>query len=513
MWLSSSAYTKIEFEVPVNGSYDVWNPIWRIVVNGLDLNNTRPAGNITGYIVTNLNRPQPPTVTSVEYSVDDGATWKLAQINSVSPYNFSFFLGNVPEYSYVSLRINLTNPKMSYTVLKAFYTTTPPDTTPPTISVAHSPTTPTTSQTVTFTVTAQDNPGGSGIAYVKLYIDNNLVQTWNANGTFTYIGGPYPAGTHNYYASATDKAGNTASTGVKSFVVITTPAPPLPNVTFYLFVTSSGGDVWYREFNGTNWGSWRPLGGVTFDGPSAAYFNGKLYVAVRGGDNRSIWYGYIDVASGSFSGWVPVPGLTPSKPTLVSTPSGVLMLVRGLGNDTWMYPLTWPNASWIKIPGATIDAPVAVAVGNKVHMVVRGLDGYSLWHGVIDISTWTSSKWNASTLTFSGWASISGQTDSTPYLCADKASGVVYLAVKAPSGAVYINMYTESLGWHGWISVPGGLTDQGPAIQGGNRLIVVVKGLGDVSIWVNFKNSDGTWAGWTSIDGLTPFQPELISNN
>ena len=224
--LSSSASTKIEFEVPVNGSYYTWNPIWCIIVNNLDLNNTHTAGNITGYIVTNLNQPQPPNVTSVEYSVDDGATWKLAQINSITPYNFSFFLSNVPEYSYVSLRINLTNPKTSYTVLRAFYTTTPPDTIPPTVSVTHSPTTPTTSQTVTFTVTAQDNSGGSGISSVKLYIDNNLVQTWNSNGTFTYTGGPYPAGTHYYYANATDKAGNIASTGVKSFVVITTPGAP-----------------------------------------------------------------------------------------------------------------------------------------------------------------------------------------------------------------------------------------------------------------------------------------------
>jgi subtilisin family serine protease len=118
--LSSNAFTRIEFEVPVNGSYSTWNPIWGIIVNDLDLNNTHVAGDITGYIITNLNLPQTPNITSVEYSVDDGATWKLAQINSVTPYNFSFFLSNV-QNSYVSLRINLTNPKMSYTVIKAFY--------------------------------------------------------------------------------------------------------------------------------------------------------------------------------------------------------------------------------------------------------------------------------------------------------------------------------------------------------------------------------------------------------
>jgi subtilisin family serine protease len=132
MWLSSSAYTKIEFEVPVYGYYSLWNPIWRIVVNGLDSNNTIPAGAITGYIVTNLNTPQPPNVTSVEYSVDDGATWKLAQVNMIAPYNFSFLFGNVPGGSYVSLRINLTNPKMSYTVLRGFYVL-------PTITLANFP--------------------------------------------------------------------------------------------------------------------------------------------------------------------------------------------------------------------------------------------------------------------------------------------------------------------------------------------------------------------------------------
>jgi hypothetical protein len=122
--LSSNAFTKIEFEVPVNGSYYTWDPIWCIFVNGLDLNNTHIGGNITGYIITNMNLQQTPSVTSVEYSVDDGATWKLAQINSVAPYNFSFFLSNVPGGSYVSLRINLTNPKMSYTVLRGFYVKT-----------------------------------------------------------------------------------------------------------------------------------------------------------------------------------------------------------------------------------------------------------------------------------------------------------------------------------------------------------------------------------------------------
>jgi len=277
------------------------------------------------------------------------------------------------------------------------------------------------------------------------------------------------------------------------------PAP----MPYYMFVTGLEGSVWYRGFNGTEWGPWRLLGGIALDGPSAAYFDDKLYVALRG-LNDTIWYGYVDLAFGNFSGWIYVPGLTPSRPALVSTPDGVLMFVRGLGDEIWVYPLTWPNKSWIRLPGATVDAPAVAALGDKVHVVVRGLDGYSLWHGVLDARTWT----------FSGWSSIAGLTDSTPDLCVDKASGVVYLAVKGLGelgGAVYINIYTESLGWHGWIVVPGGLTDQGPAVQViGNSLAVVVKGVASESIWINLKNPDGTWRGWTSIDGLTNHQPEHI---
>jgi hypothetical protein len=283
--------------------------------------------------------------------------------------------------------------------------------------------------------------------------------------------------------------------------VLTVTVAPAP-APFYAVVAGLGGEVWYRGFDGGSWGPWRLLGGVALDGPSAAYYDGRVYVAVRG-MGGSIWYGYVDVASGNFSGWIPIPGVTRSKPTLVSTPSGLLMIVRGLGNDTWLYPLTWPNASWIPLLGATVDSPAAAAIGDRLHIVVRGLDGYSLWHGVLNLST----------RTFSGWSSIAGATDSTPDLCIDKSSGVMYLAIKGLDGTPYINVYTDSLGWHGWMGIPGGLTDQGPAVQVGGRLMIMVKGLGSSSIWINFKNPDGAWAGWTPIDGSTQLQPELISTN
>jgi subtilisin family serine protease len=482
MWLSSSAFTKIEFEVPVNGSYWTWNPIWRIIVNDLDLNNTRLAGNITGYIVTNLNQPQPPTVTSVEYSVDDGATWKLAQVNSVSPYNFSFFLGNVPEYSYVSLRINLTNPKMSYTVLRAFYTTTPPDTTPPTVSVTHSPTTPSSFQTVTFTITAQDNPGGSGIAYVKLYVDGNLVQSWSSAGTFTYVGGPYPEGIHTYYAVAADAAGNVAQTGVGYFAV----------ANIVTVVRGMDGAIYYKPcVSGCDYV--KLATGATPDVPSAVYVDGKLFIAVRGMDN-GIYVGRVDAIGSGSVVWQQVPGSTPSSPALTTDGVRLYLVVRGSDQYIYVNVYDMPSGQWLgwkRIEGLTSAAPAAAYLGGRLHLVVVGADG-KLYHGQVDTTNFNVV-----------WKQIDGYSDAGPSVATDGSR--LYLAVKGLDSRIYVNTWFGA--WSGWEAIPTGSTPSSPAIvYRPSTLYIFVRG-NDDRIYYTFRLSPGQYGAWYLLDGLTPSAP------
>jgi parallel beta-helix repeat protein len=340
---------------------------------------------------------------------------------------------------------------------------------------------------------------------VNVVVEGDSFNYWNIEKTpgTNIVGGPYLGG--NYWSGFSEICPDTDGDLIcdQPYVInennIDYYPLTLPRV-LYLFVVDISGGVWYRVFDGEYWGDWVPLGGIVLDAPSVAYYNGKIYIAVRG-EGDSIWYGYINTTTGEFSGWIPIPGLTSSKPTLVSTSSGVLLIARGLGNDIWIYPLTWPNASWINIPGLTVDAPAATAVGDEVHIVVRGLDGYSLWHGVLNVSTWS----------FTGWNSIHGATDSTPELLADKSTGTIYLVVKDLGNGVSINIYTKTLGWHGWITIPGGLTDRGPALEiMYNKLIVVIKDMGE-GIWYNIKQPDGSWTGWTPIDGLTQHQPEILT--
>ena len=96
------------------------------------------------------------------------------------------------------------------------------DTTAPTVSVSHLPTSPTSSQTITFTATASDP---SGINSISIYVDDLIThkKTCNAVLTCEFVGGPYPdTSSHNYYATAEDGVGNIGrdpNAGTKSFTV------------------------------------------------------------------------------------------------------------------------------------------------------------------------------------------------------------------------------------------------------------------------------------------------------
>jgi hypothetical protein len=278
----------------------------------------------------------------------------------------------------------------------------------------------------------------------------------------------------------------TSVTTVNGFLVLG-PSP------FYLFVTGLGRDVWYRDFDGISWRQWRPLGGITPNGPSATYFNGKLYVAVKDATN-GIWLGDIDPITNVFSGWRPLPGLTPSKPTLVSSDHGLVMVVRDISNGIWVYKIS--TGEWISLPGLTVDSPAATAIRDILHIVVRGIDGSSLWHGTLNLTS----------NIFSGWIPLDGLSDATPDLTNNGTH--VILVVKATGGDIWMNSYSGK--WLGWRPVPGGLTDTGPAVTAlYGKLLVIVKDI-NVGIWVNIYE-EGTWRGWIPIDGLTSLQPELVS--
>jgi parallel beta-helix repeat protein len=173
--------------------------------------------------------------------------------------------------------------------------------------------------------------------------------------------------------------------------------------------------IYYRFYSSASrtWTGWTALpSGITCDGPAAAILGNKLHVVVRGMDGYTIWHSSFDLSTGPWLrfSWDLIGGATESKPTLATCESRneIYLVVRGL--DNVIYRNTWSGsgwAGWVGLPtGATCDGVGATVFGEKLHVVVRGMDGYTLWHGSIDLAA----------STFSGWTLLDGSTLSTPTL-------------------------------------------------------------------------------------------------
>jgi hypothetical protein len=112
-----------------------------------------------------------------------------------------------------------------------------------------------------------------------------------------------------------------AGTGAGNENGLLTGAEPVgEGATLFSVVRGEDNGIYYHIFNQTTnaWNAWEKLPGATCDSPAAAIVGNQLRVVVRGMDGSSLWQGYIDVATDSFSGWTHISGATPSAPELAS---------------------------------------------------------------------------------------------------------------------------------------------------------------------------------------------------
>lgn len=80
-----------------------------------------------------------------------------------------------------------------------------PSPTPRNISVRIAPETPTSHQTITFTI--QSNTSLETLLRIRIYVDNTLIHQANATDTYTFEGGPFPTGSHTFYIEVEDDKG------------------------------------------------------------------------------------------------------------------------------------------------------------------------------------------------------------------------------------------------------------------------------------------------------------------
>src|SRR3989344_7301209 len=91
------------------------------------------------------------------------------------------------------------------------------DTIKPTVSVS-APSSATAGTSVAISATASDN---KQVAKIEIFVDNYLKKTCSiyASSGSCYYSTPFTAGTHSYYAKATDSKANVAITATKSISV------------------------------------------------------------------------------------------------------------------------------------------------------------------------------------------------------------------------------------------------------------------------------------------------------
>jgi parallel beta-helix repeat protein len=201
-------------------------------------------------------------------------------------------------------------------------------------------------------------------------------------------------------------------------------SPSAPTLVTYgsklvLVVRGFTNMIYYRFYDcdlGT-WSEWTPVpDGATCDSPAAAVLGSSLHLVVRGlsttyvSGNNTLWYGVVNLVDDSFSGWTMLDGWTPSAPRLAAseTLDRLYLAVRGGDNRIWIK--LWNGSAWEgwnALPdGATCDGPTITVVNGEFHIVVRCITGIALWHYCIDLATDAHS----------GWMLMDGWTTSAPTL-------------------------------------------------------------------------------------------------
>ncbi len=193
---------------------------------------TSPANNS----LTNNNEPTLTATASddvsglasvqFQYSSDGGSTWNNAgAAETTAPFSYTF-TSPLADGSYEARAIAIDNSNFSTTSAVVSFTI---DTVAPTVSLtAPANNSDTNNNKPALTATASDNVGGSGLASVQLQYSSNGGGAWinagaaQTSGPFSYL---FPAaladGSYEARAIAVDKAGNSTTSTVVSFIIDT----------------------------------------------------------------------------------------------------------------------------------------------------------------------------------------------------------------------------------------------------------------------------------------------------
>ncbi|NJS41143.1 hypothetical protein HC766_02030 [Candidatus Gracilibacteria bacterium] len=262
---------------------------------------------------------------------------------------------------------------------------------------------------------------------------------------------------------------------------------------------------WVPDFSSVNFfdmdevgtwvsGEWKHDSGNSNAQPSVAFGNGKMYVAVRGNDNK-VYVGTWGSSNGSnFLGWAEIGNnwVTPSAPTIEWYWGRLYVGIRGTNNAPYYKystngGATWTN--WTSMGGAIYSGFDLERVGNSLYAGARG-GGGRLYLNRMDNG---SNSWTGWSLK-GGWSTI-----DKPVLAAH--NNTLYFGIRGTNNRAYVN--TNALSWsdNNWREVRIGVDESfGMASTGSNICFL-------------FRDFDSQLVQGCSDDPTLPVQPFTIHSN
>jgi hypothetical protein len=242
--------------------------------------------------------------------------------------------------------------------------------------------------------------------------------------------------------------------------------------------------IWYQsadDLTGTWWSGWTALPGFTDVRPAVLVFNDRLYFVCKQASSNYIWYGYYPlsggVVSGSFSGWMLLPGPTPTAVSLAADSSYLYVATEGMGGTIWHQRVSTSGSwsGWTQIPGLTDVSPAIVVFQNRLYFTCKQRASNNIWYGYVDLNAYPSG--------WSGWTLLPGPTPDALTLTA--SSDRLYVSARGMENGIWYRSMDASGNWSDWSALLGFTSSPiGISVNSGAAYFAA-REAGTYNLWLN----------------------------
>lgn len=253
----------------------------------------------------------------------------------------------------------------------------------------------------------------------------------------------------------------------------------------------------------SGWSPWTSQGGVLSDSPSAAGFNGRVYVFAKGAD-RAL-YVKSSADGRTYTGWQNLGGVLSAAPAATSANGRLYVFAKGADDALYVKSSTdgATFTDWNGLGGVLSAPPAAASVNGTIYVFVKGADNALYMMRSTD------------GVSYAGWFNLGGVLTAAPG--ATNFAGQVYVFAKGADNALYEKHSPDGVYFTGWNSY-GGVLSAAPAaasytpVSGPETLYTFAKGADD-GLYERHTTDGVNWTDWQGLGGQLVGPPTAAGVN